>query len=450
MNEIQTVLVGLLSVAIRSKKTDVSSNEATGDNEKTDILKSYCNIRQKPQNIRGNISDMRMKLFDTDIWHNVNWKKVYEEAKAHQVQSLLYPLLKKMPYSHKMDEKLFSEWRRDAILTGIIQTQHINQIKKVLEALSKENIEVILLKGLVVRKLYPHPELRRMCDADLLARKQDVEHIKNVLFKMGYEEHNITPAHIHFKHANHLSIELHWTLSDERYISDISGFEKNIWQNAVCCNLYDTPCMMLSPTDMAIHLCLHMATHAVSSGFGLRQLCDLVLYVEANRNLIDWDAFIKGIKACGIERFTKAVFLSCRRLFDMENPKEISCEDISSGKNLDLFIDDIFSGGVYGRKSLARALGNEVVQGHDSVTGSSLARLSKGFLAILFPPAGKLTEKYTYARKVPALIPIAWVHHLICGIFSKDYKFIDKLLFFILTMPVSRRRAKLLHWLELL
>ena len=31
MNEIQTVLVGLLSVAIRSKKTDVSSNEATGE-----------------------------------------------------------------------------------------------------------------------------------------------------------------------------------------------------------------------------------------------------------------------------------------------------------------------------------------------------------------------------------------------------------------------------------
>ena len=42
---------------------------------------------------------------------------------------------------------------------------------------NKNNIPVIVLKGLVVRDLFPNPTLRTMCDADILVKEKDLENV---------------------------------------------------------------------------------------------------------------------------------------------------------------------------------------------------------------------------------------------------------------------------------
>ena len=38
---------------------------------------------------------------------------------------------------------------------------------------------------------------------------------------------------------------------------------------------------------------MHMAAHLAATGFGVRQICDLVLLVEKKGDEIDWNKFIK-------------------------------------------------------------------------------------------------------------------------------------------------------------
>lgn len=392
---------------------------------------------------------IRSKRPDKIIIKSTELRALFEEANEHHVQALLYPILKSINGIENMDDEVMLLWKKDALLNGIVQTQHIRQITKVLNKFNETGIAVIALKGLVLRELYPRPELRTMTDADILVHKEDIENAKELLLQMGYFEGDNTPMHIRFEHTSHLAIELHWTLTDERYVTNISLFEDHVWENAVPVKICGVSCMMLSPEDQAVHLCLHMVTHIVSSGFGLRQLCDLVLFTESKGNIINWNSFYEKAKVCGIERFVLSIFVVCNKLFGMNIPHVIYCKALKNDRYLDLLINDIFSGGIYGKRNLARMYGNELVHHSGSKdVNYSLSKL-KSFLTIFFPPVEKLSTRYAYAKKYFVLTPVAWIHHLICGMLNKNFNLFDKLIFFFSTVPVSRKRSKLLRWLDL-
>ena len=58
--------------------------------------------------------------------------------------------------------------------------------------------------------------------------------------------------------------------------------------------------------------------------------------------------------------------------------------------------------------------------------------------------------KYSYAKKVKILAPIAWIHHLFAGMsFASGYTFKDKFEFLTKGAIVAINRNKLLEWMEL-
>lgn len=379
----------------------------------------------------------------------IKWKSIIEEAEAHNVKGLLYSAINKSECLKYVDKEILKQWKRDTLFTGVYQLEHIRQISKVLKVFNKENIPVIVLKGLVVREIYPKPELRSMSDADILVKKEDLNSIKKLLIDLGYTQSGTTEAHIVFEHKDHYAIEVHWTLTDMRYFKGQPVFENQIWENTIKVNVGDSEALSLSFENLVIHLCIHMAVHSVSSGFGIRQLCDLVLLVEKKGSLIDWPSFLNKIKKCGIEKFTISLFLVCRQLFNMTIPQELNNIILVEEGILKLLINDIFSSGVYGTRSITRMFGNQL--GYDLHNLNSLNSVSivKKFIMILFPPNKKLTDRYSYARKYNILIPIAWIHHLGIGVFKKEYSFISKIKFLVSTVYTSKRKNKLLQQLEL-
>ena len=60
------------------------------------------------------------------------------------------------------------------------------------------------------------------------------------------------------------------------------------------------------------------------SGFGVRQLADLVLLVEHEGKNINWNNFIEKAKKSGLYKFSLGMFKVCNYLFNMEIPKELN------------------------------------------------------------------------------------------------------------------------------
>jgi hypothetical protein len=382
---------------------------------------------------------------------DVNWTTVYKEARKHDVHTLLYSVLKDMEPGLGPNEELLREWQKSTLLAAVYQYQHIEQASRVLDAFNKEGILVIALKGLVLRDLYPQPELRTMGDADVLIHKEDLEAAKNLLAGLGYEEEGCSAKHIHFSHKDYPMLEVHWTLVDSKKFKTAGWFDKAVWESAVTHSLCEVSTLALSTENELLHLCLHMAGHIMSGGFGLRQLCDFMLLIEARKQAISWNSFIEKAHNCGLKSFVYIILEACRQLFDLELPEALDKSIIVNNAYVDELIYDILDGGVFGKSSMDREAGNIFIQYLLGEGAGYSHSLLKRYRLLLLPPSHKMPNKYEYARRCPLLLPAAWMHRLIYIVFRKDYSLEYKKLFLSpkATAPVLDRRSKLLQKLGL-
>ena len=410
MNDIQDKLVHLISYAIRGIKPDINQMKTN------------------------------------------NWEKLFEYAEDHHVKALVYSVLPKNRDSMDMDDALYERWKRDAVLASIGQIQHIRQVEKVLKRFNESKLPVILLKGLVIRELYPKPELRTMCDADILVRESDLDKAREIMINEGYVEREKSPVHISFINKNHSVVEVHWTIGDYRFFADKHDLEKGMWECAEKVRVGESEALSFSPEDLCLHLCIHMAVHVLTGGFGIRQLCDLVLLVEKKGDLIDWTSFYNKCEKWGIQKFISIVFLLCNHLLHMDIPEEMKNHitfEKGDFESIKALADDILDGGAYGKKDLTGVFANELAYDPERKRAGSSFGVVMRFLKLLFPPIGKLSNRYAYAKKNSIFLPVAWFHHILAGIGHKEYGLKDKARFLKSAVFVSIRRNKLLRKLEL-
>ena len=398
--------------------------------------------------INSTIHSKKVK-FDKD--EVINWDELLEEAREHSVTSLIYPSINKSNIINSLDKDKLNSLKEQIFYSNINQVKHIKQTVAILKELRMRNIDAIVLKGLVVRSLYPNPDLRTMSDADIIVHREDLSKLTEVLLSMNYvktkheDEHG---THIVFNKLNSC-IEVHWTLLNEDFFKGDKLFEQNLWNNTMKIEIGDTEALSLSWEDLAVHLCIHMASHFSHKGFGVRQLCDLVLVVEKKYDEINWVSFNEKIRACKIEKFTAAIFNVCRKLFNMNIPQELSSIYKVDEKTLNLLIDDIFESGVFGNKNINNMFGRELAFDKGMENGSNRIRVMGRFIRLLFPPISEMNDKYNYAKRYKILAPVAWIHHLFEGIFNKNYNMKNKIVMLFSTVAISNSRSKLLKKLEL-
>lgn len=393
------------------------------------------------------------KVDDCDVG-NINWKRIFEISKEQEIYTILYPKVKKLNNAIKSGNEIMYEWRRRTILASLNQKKNINRMSCVLKKFNQARISSIALKGLVIREFYPIKELRTMADSDILIHIEDLEKVKRILLNMGYFQKHKDSKHVVFLHKQYLPIEVHWLLIDKNYFTKADYLEKDVWKNIRSINMCGTNVSVPSIENQILYLCLHMAVHFVYSGFGLRQLSDLVLLVESERNKIDWDIFYKKIKKCKIENFVIVLFEACRRLFTMDVPDVLYNKKLENSQYVDMIIHNVFSrgvyGGIYGKASM-NSIGDNLLMSYCVNNGgiySYIARL-KYIIKFLFPRRYKLSKRYGYVKGHRAFIPIAWLHRLIYGFFRKDFNMKQKILFLLTQADFLREQEKLFKWLEL-
>lgn len=394
--------------------------------------------------IRGKSAD---KVYD-----NVEWDEVIDLADKHKVDGIIYLALRKSKLISNIGEEKISLLKQKAAITGITQSRHISGLSTVLNKINERNIPVIVLKGLVVREFYPQPDQRSMNDADILVHEGDVEKVKQLLIDMGYvylEDHKAS-HHIALVHHKYPFIELHWNLfKRDGFSNELEHYERLIWKRAIKVNVGEAEVLSLSYEDLALHLCMHMAAHLVATGFGVRQLCDFVLLVEHKGDEIDWNSFIMKARMYGFEKFSEIMFLLCNKLFNMEVPKEINIKVVNNKKYVSALLDEIFEAGVHGKKEMANQFATQVAFNfQDKDSNATLGAINRYF-RFIFPKIDDMSDKYSYAKKVKILTPIAWIHHLFAGVFASEYSFKDKVEFLTKGVAKAVNRNKLLDWMEL-
>lgn len=382
-----------------------------------------------------------------DVSEDIDWNELIDISSENKVEAIMYSAISNKS-KENISKEILDDLKKRTFQSGIGQLNHMKAVSNVLTEFNKENISVLVLKGLVIRDMYPTPTLRTMSDADIVVKEKDLEKSKQILENLGYSEYSSSPSHFVYYKPGYLLIELHWNLADEHFFNNIDLFEEDMWPNVIDVNIEGVPALGMSLEDLAIYQSIHMAKHFVYRGFGIRHLVDFVLLVQKKGTEVDWTSFINRCYKYGIGKFTVAMFMACRKLFDIEVPDAVLSRETCSEAYVDALIEDIFSGGVHGKHDFTSAVASEFAYTSDK-DSEVKESVSKKFLRFLFPPVENMSDKYDYARKNKILTPVAWVHHLFAGVFNSEYSLKDKFKFTTSVLVESKKRNDLMEWLEL-
>ena len=183
------------------------------------------------------------------------------------------------------------------IVSNVITSNHIDEVLvKVMSAMQANEIHPILLKGIGLAKNYPFPEIRQCGDIDLYVNGSDAEKtydvLKTITSRIDDREYLTCGKH-YTAVCENVEIEIHrhicihvlkkYKTRFESYAA--KGLYQDLQQIEVSGVKVDTP----EITFNAYYIFEHAFEHFMTSGVGLRQLCDWMMFLHKNADKIDRD-----------------------------------------------------------------------------------------------------------------------------------------------------------------
>lgn len=268
-------------------------------------------------------------------------------------------------------------------------TMQQNIINEITSIFNENEIDHMLLKGSVIKKLYIKPEMRRMGDIDILIRQKQYGTIKRVLLANGYAEQTETDHEYKWTKAGVL-VELHKRLVATEH-EDLYSYYGDWFEKAV---IDDKHSYKMTDEDFLIFLFVHFTKHYRKTGIGIMHMCDL--YVFLTSKTLDNSYINTELNKLGLLKFYENIKLTI----------DVWFKDLAPTEMTDHITSVIFASGVYGtykNEILSQALKSNTK--HKNALFGKTSRI----LNVLFPPYSSLKNKYNSLKKFPFLLPVFWV-----------------------------------------
>ena len=248
------------------------------------------------------------------------------------------------------------------------------EINRICGVFDEEKIPYILLKGAVIRDLYPEPWMRTSCDVDILVREEDFDNAVAALTdRIGYKADGNKNFHdIDLLSESGVHLELHFSIKED--IPELDRVLSRVWDYA---HKTDEASQRYNLTGefFLYHLIAHAAYHFVGGGCGVRPMIDIYLL----KNKLDYDenVLIQLCEESEIGKFYTSVTKLCACWFEGE-------EHIVLTDEMQKFI---LQGGTYGTKEAHIAARQEARGGK---RGYAMSRI--------FAPYSVLKQRYPQMR----------------------------------------------------
>lgn len=313
---------------------------------------------------------------------------IYSLADRHEVLVLLSNILNPDTLPPKIQDDLQFKTAK-TVHNGITLQSLTARLTALLE---RENILAITLKGYAAARFYPIPEFRKASDIDLFfCSEEDARKAGEILCENGFHFSNEWHANHHFvlMSEKHEKVELHTAWADEFKDKRLNEFlqcvEKESFAHYETIKCGGARLYVYETAYQALFLAVHMLSHFVGEGFGLRNLCDWVVLWEKCEDKNARKTFCEMVCDSGMAEFVKAVTSVCAEYLGLSREKSpFTYEELSDKELTDALLRDILDAGEFGRSEPERMVGME---------GNSFAAYAKEFhhqMHINFPKAGRV------------------------------------------------------------
>ena len=335
------------------------------------------------------------------------WRELFELARVHKVLPLVFEPA--YPALSQTDPALAASLKRQVRQQVIVQTLQTAEFLELYQSLAQSGITPLVVKGIVCRQLYPKPDHRPSADEDLWISPAQFALCHEQMIRLGFFTTEPDPEHAwevpYRKPGSPLYIELHKQLFSPGFGTDaeFNEFFADSISASVRQEVSGGAVQTMHPTDHMTYLLFHAFKHFLHSGFGIRQICDMLLFAHHHSECIDWTRVLSSCRSIRAEKFAAAVFaVGIQHLgFGPVGPWDRSVDELP-------LLHDVLQAGIYGSSEHSRL--------HSSTITLEAASAQKsapgGILAAAFPTAKNLEGRYPWLKKQPWLLPVAWVSRM--------------------------------------
>ena len=253
-----------------------------------------------------------------EISDTVDWQKLLRLAQIHNVTGILGYMGKKYPICGDPQVK---PHLRSLCLNTIAIFARRNAMADALAAeLEKAGIDHILMKGYVLRDVYPVPELRSFNDIDMVIRLEDRKRCDARMLELGFQRHTDWEPVYSYVRGNEL-YEIHTEIME----IDVSGtgaqqaYFRKYWEFAQPVREHS---YRFTPEFHFLYLLTHIAKHVHGSGAGIRMYLDVAAFIRHYGDGIDWNWIRRELRVLKLSRFADVVFTAVEDWFGIRCPAD--------------------------------------------------------------------------------------------------------------------------------
>lgn len=346
-----------------------------------------------------------------------DWQKLFRLARAHHVLPLLLDVSHACPDFMGLDEQLRRRWKREAMQMSAGQTMRAVAFSRLYTRMILAGLKPLVMKGAVCRSLYPNPCLRPSSDEDVLVRPEQFLQAVDFLESQGLRrlapEADMEREHeLGFISPEGMYIELHCSPfpPESAALEQCNAFFSEAAERLMTVPTQEVEVLTMSPHDHMLYLLLHAYKHFIHSGFGIRQVCDILLWAEHYGDKIDWPLLLSQCQQVRCEKFALTVFAVAREYLGFHAEKAGIAELLKEDLPVDALLEDMLGAGVFGGSSRSRKHSATITL--NAVEADRRGKKAS-LLATFFPPRSQLQGRYPYLQQHPVLLPVAWCQRIV-------------------------------------
>lgn len=343
--------------------------------------------------------------------------RIYYIAKKHNLVSIMAQAMEKLGF--ESDSDIWKRWLKEKnqlIYKSVLMDVEREAIQDFFE---KNNIWYMLLKGMVIRKYYPAPELREMADNDILFDNKYSKEVYDFMTARGYKSDDYNKGyHDEYLKPPAYNFEMHRQLvsSKERpkwyeYYKDVKSIlikdtneNRETAANSESNNTSNQ--FYFSDNDFYVYFIVHTYKHFLNSGMGLRTVLDVYLYVSNLQEKLDFDYIEEQLKKLDAYDFEQTFRSIAFKMFD-ENLEDRKWWDLFDVKEQEM-LSYVLDAGTYGNleNSVAHKMG--YTKGEKKKTSDK----AKYIFRRLFPSMDTIEEFFPFFYKHKWAIPFLYIYRI--------------------------------------
>lgn len=345
------------------------------------------------------------------------WQELFKKAAIHQILPLIFEAVYACPAAQKVDPAIFAPYKREMMKQVALQMYKTEEFLQLYQQLEEQGLHPLVVKGIVCRQLYPNPDYRSSSDEDVLIPPEEFRDAHQALLAYGMvsgeaEEKLDKVYEVPYgKPGSPIYIELHKSLfpKESEAYGELNRFFEQVHEEAKTVMVQGVAVRTMNSTMHLFYLICHAFKHFLHSGFGIRQVSDMVMFANVYGEEIDWNQILRQCQEIRADKFAAAVFKIGEKYLNFsveasrmtDEWKQMDVEELP-------LLEDLLDSGIYGDSNMSRKHSSNLTL--DAVGAKKQGKKVKtNVWKSIFPDFQSMKGKYSYLEKYPFLLPAAYV-----------------------------------------